>query len=208
MVNPIPTALVLALLAGATSAQAGHGGQAAMPAVDPAMCDALASMPSAPMTVESCRKMLQVAQDDPGAHRPGDESMSCGAIFAELESLTKDIHISDEDAARRLKTIDDGSTLNQRHGSKAAAALAPNVAAMQAIGAVAPFVPSSVTAPAIAAQQAQIQAKGRIAGAAYSAEARKLTGESADITASIMGDPRTRRLSQLALQKNCTAPSR
>lgn len=208
MSNLIPKILVLMLLASGVSAQTGQGAQTEMPAVDPAMCDALASMPSAPMTVESCRKMLQLAVDDPTTHRPGDEAMTCAEIFDELQAVTADMHISDEEVARRQKSLRDMETLNERHGTKAAAALAPNVATNQALAAVAPFVPSAVTAPAIAANQAQIEAKGKVAGDAYVAESRKLTGESADIAASTMSNPRTKRLSQLAMQKDCQAPER
>lgn len=207
MSNPIPKAMVMIFLAGGASAHADNGQQPALPATDPGMCEALANMPSAPMTVEACKAMLKLTEDDPTAHRPGDESMTCADIFTELQVATGDLRISTEEVARRQKTIDDMQTLNQRHGTKAAAALAPNVAAMQAIGVVAPFVPSAVTEPAIIAQQAQIQAKGKVAANAYSAEARKLTGESADIAASTMGNPRTRRLSQLAVQRDCKEPS-
>lgn len=182
--------------------------QSPTPSTDPAMCDVVATMPSAPMTVEACRSMLGIAKDDPAAHRPGDESMSCAAIFAELEIATADLGISDEEAARRQKTVRDAQTLNARHGAKAAAALAPNVATNRALATIAPFVPSAAIAPAVAANQADIQAKGKIAGAAYSAEARKLTGESTNTAASTMRDPRTRRLGQLAAQKNCQGPTR
>ncbi|MCY7354666.1 MAG: hypothetical protein LH470_06245 [Lysobacter sp.] len=174
-----------------------------MPTVDPAMCDAFANMPNAPMTVEACRSMMDIAKDDPAAHRPGDESMSCAAIFAELKTATRDMRISKEEAARREKTLRDGQTLNERHGTKAAAALAPNVATNHALAAIAPFVPNAAIAPAIAANQADIQAKGKVAGDAYAAEARKLTGESATAAASTMRNPRTKRLSQLAMQKDC-----
>lgn len=203
MSNPIPKAIVLMMFACSASAQTGHGGQAAMPTVDPAMCDVFATMPNAPMTVEACRSMMEIAKDDPAAHRPGDDAMSCAAIFAELETKTRDIRISKEEAARRQKTLSDMQTFNERHGTKAAAALAPNVATNQALAAIAPFVPNAALAPAIAANQADIQAKGKVAANAYSAEARKLTGESATAAASTMSDPRTRRLSQLAVEKDC-----
>lgn len=207
MSRPIPKAIIVIFLAGGASAHARDGGTAALPSADPAMCDALANVPNAPMTVETCRTMLKLAEDDPTAHRAGDESMTCADIFTEIQNATGDMRISPEEAARRQKSLGDMQTLNERHGTKAAAALAPNVAAMQAIGVVAPFVPSAVTEPAIIAQQAQIQAKGKVAADAYSAEARKLTGESADAAAATMSNPRTRRLAQLAVQKDCAAPS-
>lgn len=208
MSNPIPKAVVLMLLASGVFAQSGQGGQEAMPTADPAMCDALANIPNAPMTAEACRSILSLTQDDPTAHRPGDEAMTCDDIFAELQDATADMHISDEEIARRQKSLEDTQTLNERHGTKAAAALAPNVATNQAIAAVAPFVPNAVTAPAIAANQADIQAKGKVAADAYVAEARQLTDQNAAAAASTMSDPRTKRLSQLAMQKDCQEPSR
>lgn len=204
MSNPIPKAVVLMLLASGVSAQTG---QAGMPSADPAMCDALANMPNAPMSVEACRSMLSMAQDDPTSHRPGDEAMNCDDIFTELEAATADMHISDEEIARRQKALDDTQTLNERHGSKAAAELAPNVAANQSLAAVAPFVPNAVLEPAIAANQADIQAKGKRSAAAYSAEARQLTDQNVAASASTMSNPRIRRLSQLASQKDCQAPA-
>ena len=206
MSNPILKAVVLMLLASSVSAQTGGAGQAAMPTADPAMCDALANMPNAPMTVEACRSMLLLIQDDPTAHRPGDETMTCGDIFAELEAATANMQVSDEEIARRQTALDDTQTLNERHGSKAAAELAPNVAANQALAVVAAVTPSVVTERAIAANQADIQAKGKRSGAAYSAEARELTDQNAATAASAVSDPRTRRLSQLAAQKDCQAP--
>lgn len=205
MSNPIPKAVVLMLLASGVSAQTG---QAGMPTVDPAMCDALANMPNAPMTAEACRSLMKLAEDDPTAHRPGDETMTCDDIFAELEAATANMHFSDEEIARRQKALKDTQTLNERHGSKAAAELAPNVAANQALGVIAAVTPSVVTDRAIAANQADIQAKGKRSSAAYVAEARELTNQNVATGASTMSDPRTRRLSQLAVQKECDAPVR
>ncbi|MFZ2237545.1 MAG: hypothetical protein WAV67_14380, partial [Dokdonella sp.] len=115
---------------------------------------------------------------------------------------------SDEEIARRQKSLDDTQMLNERHGTKAAAALAPNVAKNQAIAAVAPFVPNAAIAPVIAADQADIQANGKVAADAYVAEARQLMDQNAAAAASTMSDPRTKRLSQLAVQKDCQAPAR
>ncbi|MFZ2235602.1 MAG: hypothetical protein WAV67_04410, partial [Dokdonella sp.] len=95
MSNPIPKAVVLMLLASGVSAQTGQAGQAVMPTADPAMLDALANMPNAPMTVEACRSMWSLTQDDLTTHRPGDEAMSCDDTFAELQDARVDMHSSD-----------------------------------------------------------------------------------------------------------------
>jgi hypothetical protein len=86
MWNPTLKVIVWMLFACAASAQtgtAGPAGKAAMQAVDPALCDALANMPNSPMTVAACRSMMQLAKDDPSAHRKGDGAMTCADIFAE-----------------------------------------------------------------------------------------------------------------------------
>jgi hypothetical protein len=54
-------------------------------------CAKLASMPNAPMSVETCEKLQGTQQtynqaaSDPSAQRPGDEQMSCAQITAELK---------------------------------------------------------------------------------------------------------------------------
>lgn len=85
--------LVIAL--GAAAVGAAHAAkprsgpdQGSMP---PGMdCEKLASMPMAPMSVESCKQMMAAQQayqsgaNDPSAMRPGDEQMTCEQISAEL----------------------------------------------------------------------------------------------------------------------------
>jgi len=208
MSNPTLKAFGLMLLACSASAQTGPGGQAAMSPVNPAMCDAFASMPNSPMTVEACRSMLQVVKDDPSAHRKGDAAMTCAEIHAELKAATASMGVSDAEAARRKKSLEDTQTLNERHGSRAAAATAPNAIALQSLAVLGAVTPSAVTAPLVAAQQADLQAKGKVAADAYLLESRQLTNDNASVAASTMRDPRTARLSQLAVQKACQATTR
>jgi hypothetical protein len=179
-----------------------------MQTVDPAMCDALANMPAAPMTAQTCRSMLQLAVDDPSAHRKGDAAMGCAEIAAELKAATARMGVSSAEAAQREASVRASQTMNERHGSKAAAAVAPNVAALQSLAVIGAVTPSAVTAPLIAAQQAEMQAKGKVAADAYLLEARQRTGESAAAVASVSREPRTARLAQLAAQKNCPPPAR
>ncbi len=208
MSNPILKAVLLMSLACSASAQTGPGGQAAMPTADPAMCDSLANIPNSPMTVEACRSMLQIAKDDPAAHRKGDATMTCADIYAELKTATRDIRVSDAEAARRDKSLRDTQTLNERHGTKAAATMAPNMAALQTLGAVGAVTPNAVISPLVAAQMADLHAKQKVAGDAYLAESRQLTDQNTSTAASTMRNPRTRRLSQLAMQKDCQPPAR
>jgi hypothetical protein len=86
MSSSIRKAVLLMLPTCSASAQTGPGGQAAMAKADPAMCDALASIPNSPMTVEACRSMLQLGRSDPTARRQGDEAMTCADILAEMKA--------------------------------------------------------------------------------------------------------------------------
>lgn len=208
MSNPTLKALVLMLLACGAAAPTSAAGQAVMPTADPAMCDALANMPNSPMTVEACRSMLQVAKDDPSAHRKSDGAMTCADIAAEMKAATASMGVSDAEATRRRKSVQDAQTMNERHGARAAAATAPNAAALQSLAVIGAVTPSAVTAPLVAAQQADLQAKGKVAGDAYLREARQVTGDNASVMASTMRDPRTVRLSQLSAQKNCQPTAR
>lgn len=207
MSHPIPKAVILSMLVWNTMAQAGPSGQASMPTADPAMCDALAQMPNAPMTVESCKAMMQIGRDDPSAHRAGDEAMTCDQIFAEMQA-TPGMGVSEAEAARTNKIIRDGETLTARHSAKASAAIAPNMAVISAIGVASNVLPNAVTAPLVAAQQAQMAAKGKVAGDAYLKETRQLTTDSTAMMSSRLGNPRVSRLSNLAMQKGCTPPGR
>jgi len=176
--------------------------QTAMPTVDPAMCDQLAAMPSAPMTAEACRKLMGIAVDDPASHRPGDEAMSCEQIFAELETRNP-AGVSPEEAARQEALIEQGRTMNERHARRNAIESAPEAAALQ----TASMLPAPLADPIAAAAMASVQKKGVVATKRYMTEVHEVTGGAADIVDQKLGqDPRLARLSQLAVSKQCGAP--
>ncbi|MEO8365125.1 MAG: hypothetical protein ABI538_02850 [Pseudoxanthomonas sp.] len=175
--------------------------QTALPAVDPAMCDQLAAMPQAPMTAESCRKLLGVAVDDPKTHRPGDEAMSCAQIFAELETRNP-AGVSPEEAARHEALIEQGATMNERHAKMNAIESAPESAALR----TAALLPPPLGAPIAAKAMASLEKKGVVASKRYMTEVHQVTGGSADIVEKFGSDPRRVRLGQLAANRQCKGP--
>lgn len=178
--------------------------QTDMPAVDPAMCDQFANMPNAPMTVEACRKLLNLAVDDPASHHPGDEAMTCDEIFAELKTRTP-AGVSPEEATRDEALVEQASTMNERHAKQNALESAPESAALRA----ASVLPPPLGAPIAATAMASVQKKGVAATDRYMTEVHEVTNGSADIVERNFGhDPRMARLSQLAVTKQCETPSR
>lgn len=79
-----------------------------------ALCDSLATMPNAPMSVEACRAMTGMAaqwgaaEADPSAKRPGDDAMTCDAIFAELQAEAG-AGIGDANGARAEALVVEGT---------------------------------------------------------------------------------------------------
>ena len=123
-----PAVLVLVLVlaravAGSDAAAQSPGG---MPTLSPAelaeandACDRLAGIPNAPMSVQACKAMLGMAGTaerqrasaaDPSARRPGDEQLSCDAIFAEMSTLGGEV-LPDAGASQADAAVADGTAL-------------------------------------------------------------------------------------------------
>jgi hypothetical protein len=174
--------------------------QTAPQPVDPAMCEQLANMPAAPMSVESCKSMLGLAVDDPASHRPGDEAMSCKQIFAEMQTRLPS-GVSSEEAARREALVQQASTMNERHAKANAIESAPEARALQ----TASVMPGPLATPVVAATEASLKKKRAVATKRYLDEANQVTAGSASAIEQTFGDdPRRKRLGQLAAQKGCT----
>jgi hypothetical protein len=83
-----------AVALGGTNAQAqfGHHPKPANPqgGAQTVDCARLAAMPNAPMSYDTCQKMMssaaamQGAMNDPAGQRPGDEAMTCDQVKAEI----------------------------------------------------------------------------------------------------------------------------
>jgi hypothetical protein len=193
---------------------------AGAPAAQQVDCDQLAAMPNAPMSVESCRQMrgaaqsYQAAAQDPSARRPGDESMSCADIAAELKTM-QGVGLSE--AAQQ-----ENATAAKNYQEK----LAKQQAEMRALGVGATAAVNAAAAAdaavevgsgglvqghaAAAAQQAALQ-EGRVVGERMAQERRpdeqRLTravgSSSAEMGGQLESNPRYARLIQLAIARNC-----
>ncbi len=174
------------------------------PAMDAAACDQLAGIPNAPMSVESCRIMMRMGEDDPNTHRPGDDAMSCGQIFAELRTMQGE-GVSDANAAQTDALIDEGRVLGAQHAAEMARQMTPSPLAIASS-----LLPNAIGAALMApeqARQAVTMAKLKTEDDRYSAQlGQHMAANTADVGQLIDANPRMPRLSQLAMKKNCEPP--
>ncbi len=191
---------LLLLLAGSGSVAAPS--ELPMPTMDEASCERFAALPNSPMSVEGCRKMMQMGKVDPSAQRPGDDAMTCAQIHAEMVKLQPK-GVSAAEAARHEKLVEDGRTLTTRRAAETAAVTAPIVAQQTAI-AMLPL-PNAVSTALLMPQQKALEQVTAAAGQRFVAETRQTTAGAADIIGSKLGsDPRLPRLAQLSASKHCT----
>ena len=183
-----------------------------------AACESLAGMPNPPMSVQACKAMLgmagaaqrmQAAGADPSAQRPGDDQLSCGAIFAELTTLGKDTLAGTSDA-KVDAVLADSTALANRQMGEMTGFMAGSMALGAAMGAASAVMPNFVAAAIAAAWQASFIALGT-KQAAEQAALRPRRDEAiiesvADFERTLVANPRFARLSDLAVRKQCEAP--
>lgn len=176
-----------------------------MPEMDAATCDQLADIPNAPMSVEACRALMRMGEDDPSTHRPGDDAMSCAQIFAELRTMQGE-GVSDATAAQTDAVIQQGLAL----GTRQAAEHAANQATGMSLAAASSLLPNFAGAMVMAPHQAKevaLMKKWQAEGAHYRGQVSEQTTASTAGVAQLMdANPRLPRLSQLAIKKNCEPP--
>ena len=181
-----------------------------------ALCDSLATMPNAPMSVEACRAMtgmaaqLQASGGDPTASRPGDDAMTCDAIFAQLRNEAG-AGIADVDGARAQALVLEGTAMADRQAGELAGFMVETQAVGAAAGVVGAFTPNFVGAAIAAAWQAHaigFAAKQSAEAAPLRAQANQAVAASMDeLNRSMMSNPRFLRLGQLATARNCQPPA-
>jgi len=186
-------------------------------------CEKLASMPMAPMSVESCKQMLaaqqayQASASDPAAMRPGDEQMSCEQISAELaEQQVRAPDPAKAEAAKAATSAFQAKSAEQqaearataiRQNAELKAAEAADRTVQVATGGI---VQGSATRHVAEAQQAQ----NRKRGAEMYQEIRPLGDRmtdsvgslGVDMGAQLAANPRLARLLKLASDKRCKGP--
>lgn len=183
-------------------------------------CAQLASMPNAPMSVAACQQMLATQQsyenaaNDPSAHRPGDEQMSCEAITAELKSIRYAAPDQQKLAQAQKSAADYQAGVAKRQAEMNAeyvkdqaalnAAIASDTATSLATGGQ---VNPQTAARLQQRQLAEMVQKGKQAAAEDAPKTQPLLGSvtalSADMSQQATANPRLARLMQLAQIKNC-----
>ena len=218
---PIFTALLILLLV--ASIDAGAQGMSGVPQLSAAeleearvACEALGKMPNAPMSVESCKAMLGMgarldsAMNDPAGRRPGDEAMTCAAIFAELQTMAG-VGIADASMARADAVMAAGTALANRQAAEMTAFIIETYALGAVMGAVSAVTPNFVGAAIAAAWQARFMGLAA-RQAAEQAPLRAQVNEAVlanlgELGESLQANPRFARLVHLAMAKSCEPPA-
>jgi hypothetical protein len=212
------TAACAAFALGGTGAHAqfGHHPKPAGPPGAPQTvdCAQIAAMPNAPMSYETCQKMMnsaasmQGAMNDPAGQRPGDEAMSCDQIKAEFMA-SGGINMNRSHVAEGQAAASDYQQKSAKVQSEYAALVAQESATNMAASAagMVPGVGRAAQAAADAKNTAEQNAFKAHAQAEMTPAAQRLTSsagtEVSDVAASLQNDPRKARLISLATQKNC-----
>ena len=184
--------------------------------LDPAMCDQMAAIPNAPMTPEACRSMIGMAQgmktsgSDPSAMRPGDETMSCDQINAEMRSVATPM-VSAETGAQARVAADAQMALMQKQQAETQGFVAGQMA--MGVGAAAlGMVPGGGYA-AMAAQQAMMaqqqafaQKQAADAAPVRAQTSQALTATTTEMTQGMRENPRFARLMSLSVERSCPPP--
>ena len=183
-------------------------------------CGKIASMPGTNMTLEQCQQMLaaKVSYDqalaDPSASRPGDDSMSCDQIIAELKQQQYTTPDKNKVADMKATAATEQKTLKRQEKEifeKAAkdqavmeGALAADTAIAMATGGLAKGVASQ-------AAEKEIDASDKAMGERMAAERKpteqKMNMYTADTATNASRDltnnPRIAKLIQMANAKRC-----
>jgi hypothetical protein len=176
----------------------------------------MASIPNAPMSPEACRSMIGMAQgvktsgSDPSAMRPGDETLSCDQITAEMRSVATPM-VSAETGAQARAAADAQMAMMQKQQAEQKAFVAGQVAAGVAVGAVGMLPGGGYAAMAaqqamMAQQQAFIEKQTQDAAPVRAQSNQAITAATTEMTVGMQQNPRFARLMNLSVQKNCPPP--
>jgi len=222
---PAVVVLVLVLARAASGYDAAAQALGGMPTLSPAelaeandACDRLAGIPNAPMSVQSCKAMLGMAGTaerqrasaaDPSARRPGDEQLSCDAIFAEMTTLGGDV-LSDAGASQADAAVAEGTALGRRHTGEMGVFVAGTVALGAAMGAASVVLPGFAVAAIATAWASSAAAMGTRQAAEQAAlrprRDEAILASAEDFERAMAANPRFARLTELAMERECKAP--
>ncbi|MBS0376086.1 MAG: hypothetical protein JSR73_16015 [Proteobacteria bacterium] len=213
-------AAALALALTASVAKPKPDANAAPPAID---CEKLAARPMAPMSLESCRQMVaaqaayQAGASDPAAVRPGDESMSCAQISAELAQQ----QVRPPDAAKAAEATAatnafqakskeqqaEATATAVRQSAELKAAEAADRTVQVATGGI---VQGGATRRVAEAQSKANQARGKEMYQEIAPLGQRMTNSVGDLAGDagqqLAANPRLARLLKLANDKKCKGP--
>ncbi|HEY8244388.1 MAG TPA: hypothetical protein VII68_13060 [Casimicrobiaceae bacterium] len=216
---------VVLLIAMSAVAIAGHAQRPELPKLSPAelaeanaACESLATVPNAPMSVQACKSMLGMsstlqrmegAASDPSARRPGDEALSCDAIFREMTSLGPAI-AAGVGPGKADAALAEATALGSKQQAEMTTFMVGTFALGAAMGAASPVMPGFI-ATAIAGAWA---ASGAALGTRMAAEQNALrpkrdeaiVATTAEFEQAMLLNPRFARLADLGMQKRCEAP--
>ena len=184
--------------------------------LDPAMCDQMAAIPNAPMSAEACRSMIGMAQGmktssaDPSAMRPGDETMTCDQIHAEMRGVSTPM-VSAETGERARVAAEAQMANMEKQRSEAMGFAAGQMAMGMGVGALS-MLPGGGYA-AMAAQQAMMAQQQAFAQKQYQDAApvreqtnQSLTATTTEMTQGMRENPRVARLMNMSIERNCPSP--
>jgi hypothetical protein len=194
--------------------------QPGMPGAGGMDCDQLAGMPNSIMSVESCKKMMgtqrayNTALADPSASRPGDDSMNCTQIAAEISQMrgiapsaahTKEGTEASADVQATLyRQSREVNKIGMEETAQIQAASAADTATEVATGGL---VRGNAVAATQAAQDVRNKAVSeRMLKEQLPKEQRMTTATgnvAQDMSQSLTSNPRYARLVQLAGARNC-----
>ena len=183
-------------------------------------CAKFASMPNAPMSVETCEKLQGTQQaynqaaSDPSAQRPGDDQMSCAQITAELKqqqyTAQDKTKVGELDATTKeqAKIIHKEEAILAKRQAEAQAAVAAATATDTATGLA---TGGLVSGHALNAVEKTLDAKDKAEKERVMREDLPTTqkmisqtaGLGADFGQQLQANPRLGRLMQLADSKHC-----
>ncbi len=184
-----------------------------------AACDGLAKLPNPPMSVQACKSMLgmsstmqrmESASNDPSARRPGDEAMSCDAIFKEMSALGP-TETAGSGPAMSEAALADSARLRSRQQGEMAGFMAGTFALGAAMGAASLVMPGFVATAIAAAWAASAAALGTGMVAEHNAlrpqRDQAIVATTAEFEEAMLSNPRFARLADLGMQKRCEAPA-
>ena len=183
----------------------------AAPRID---CAALARMPNAPMTQQTCEAMMQQATTIQGSMasgkgaRPGDAAMTCEAIKAEL-AVQQNVGVSRQHLAENQQASSDYIARQKKIDAQSKALMAQQTATSVAGAAlsVIPGVGNAAATAVAASNAAQSQAFAARANAEMTPARQRMlaatTGSLGDVAQSMQENPRFARLAALMQEKRC-----